>query len=68
MYYNVDQCKKYIKEHSKYDSVDNNIAESFNSWILSVRYKTLITMLGKDQGKDDEKNWSIKRVLKHMGH
>lgn len=46
LYYNVEMwCKKYFKEHSKCDSVDNNMAESFNSWILSARYKTIITML-----------------------
>ncbi|XP_060195188.1 uncharacterized protein LOC132624421 [Lycium barbarum] len=27
------------------DSVDNNMAESFNSWILGPSYKTIITML-----------------------
>jgi len=46
LYYNVERwCKKYFKEHSKCDSVDNNMAESFNSWIFSARYKTIITML-----------------------
>ncbi|KAH0669468.1 hypothetical protein KY285_023629 [Solanum tuberosum] len=46
LYYNVEMwCKRYFKEHSKCDSVDNNMAEIFNAWILSARYKTIITML-----------------------
>ncbi|XP_060182532.1 uncharacterized protein LOC132612243 [Lycium barbarum] len=46
MYYKLDKwCKRYFKEHNKCDSVDNNMAESFNNWILVARYKTIITML-----------------------
>ncbi|XP_059275273.1 uncharacterized protein LOC132029892 isoform X2 [Lycium ferocissimum] len=46
MYYNIDRwCKRFFKEHSKVDSVDNNMAESFNNWILAARFKTIITML-----------------------
>ncbi|XP_009764010.1 uncharacterized protein [Nicotiana sylvestris] len=37
--------KVYFKFFSNYDSVDNNMAEIFNSWILEPRHKTIITML-----------------------
>ncbi|KAG5580470.1 hypothetical protein H5410_051097 [Solanum commersonii] len=38
-------CKKYFQNYSKCDVMDNNMAESFNAWVLSARYKTIITML-----------------------
>ena len=38
-------CKAFIKTFSKCDSIDNNMAESFNSWILGPRNKTIVTML-----------------------
>ncbi|XP_015060247.1 uncharacterized protein LOC107006127 [Solanum pennellii] len=38
-------CKAFIQTFSKYDSIDNNMAESFNSWILGPRNKTIVTML-----------------------
>ena len=41
----VQFVKKYFEEYSKCDIVDNNMAESFNAWIVSARYKTIITML-----------------------
>ncbi|XP_060182810.1 uncharacterized protein LOC132612727 [Lycium barbarum] len=45
-YYNIDRWSKvYFKYLSCCDSVDNNMAESFNSWILGPRHKTIITML-----------------------
>ncbi|XP_060211985.1 uncharacterized protein LOC132639565 [Lycium barbarum] len=37
--------RAYIKEHSKCDVVENNMCETFNSWILSCRHKSIITML-----------------------
>lgn len=46
LWYNLNTwCKKYFEEYSKCDVVDNNMAESFNAWIVSARYKTIITML-----------------------
>ncbi|XP_060190001.1 uncharacterized protein LOC132619031 isoform X2 [Lycium barbarum] len=46
LYYNIDRWSKvYFKYLSCCDSVDNNMAESFNSWILGPRHKTIITML-----------------------
>lgn len=37
--------KAYFKEHSKCDIVENNMCETFNSWILAPRHKSVITML-----------------------
>ena len=46
LWYNLNTwCKKYFEEYSKCAVVDNNMAESFNAWIVSARYKTIITML-----------------------
>nr|XP_016438049.1 PREDICTED: uncharacterized protein LOC107764034 isoform X1 [Nicotiana tabacum] len=44
--YNKERwCKVYFKEFSKCDSVDNNMSESFNAWILGARHKTIVSML-----------------------
>lgn len=44
--YNIESWYKvYFREFSKYDSVDNNMAESFNAWILAARHKTIVSML-----------------------
>ncbi|WMV26536.1 hypothetical protein MTR67_019921 [Solanum verrucosum] len=46
LWYNIERWSKlYFKFFSCCDSVDNNMAESFNSWILGPRHKTIITML-----------------------
>ncbi|XP_060200259.1 uncharacterized protein LOC132628500 [Lycium barbarum] len=46
LYYNTDRWSKvYFNYLSCCDSVDNNMVESFNSWILGPRHKTNITML-----------------------
>ncbi|KAH0673933.1 hypothetical protein KY284_025020 [Solanum tuberosum] len=46
MYYNIEYwCKVYFNTQVKCDSVDNNMSECFNSWILAARHKTIITML-----------------------
>ncbi|KAF3674688.1 Annexin D3 [Capsicum annuum] len=46
LWYNIERWSKvYFKYHSCCDSVDNNMDESFNSWILGARYKTIISML-----------------------
>ncbi|WMV57902.1 hypothetical protein MTR67_051287 [Solanum verrucosum] len=38
LWYNLDTwCKRYFQDYSKCDVVDNNMAESFNAWILSAR-------------------------------
>ena len=35
----------FLQTFSKCDSIDNNMAESFNSWILGPSNKTIVTML-----------------------
>ncbi|XP_060211787.1 uncharacterized protein LOC132639352 [Lycium barbarum] len=46
MHYNIDYwCKVYFNTNVKVDSIDNNMAECFNAWILAARHKTIITML-----------------------
>ncbi|KAH0655301.1 hypothetical protein KY285_030183 [Solanum tuberosum] len=46
LWYNIERWSKlYFKFFSCCDSVDNNMAKSFNSWILGPRHKTIITML-----------------------
>ncbi|KAG5592680.1 hypothetical protein H5410_043194 [Solanum commersonii] len=46
MYYNINfWCKVYFNIEVKCDSVDNNMSECFNAWILAARHKTIITML-----------------------
>ncbi|XP_075080265.1 uncharacterized protein LOC142165791 [Nicotiana tabacum] len=46
LYYNKETwCKVYFNVEVKCDVVDNNMAESFNAWILAARHKTIITML-----------------------
>ncbi|XP_016557755.2 uncharacterized protein LOC107857383 [Capsicum annuum] len=38
-------CRAYFKTHSKCDIAENNMCETFNSWILAARHKSIITML-----------------------
>ena len=38
-------CKVYFDTQSKCDTVDNNMSETFNGWILAARYKAIISML-----------------------
>ncbi|KAM3191490.1 hypothetical protein ACQJBY_069026 [Aegilops geniculata] len=38
-------CRAYMKLGSNCDSVDNNMCESFNNWILEARYLPCISML-----------------------
>ncbi|XP_075092413.1 uncharacterized protein LOC142172647 [Nicotiana tabacum] len=38
-------CRAFFLEHSKCDIVENNMCETFNSWILAPRHKSIITML-----------------------
>lgn len=37
--------RAYFEVHSKCDVVENNMCETFNSWILASRHKSIITML-----------------------
>jgi hypothetical protein len=38
-------CMAWFKTYTKYDFVDNNMAGSFNSWIIEARYKPIYSML-----------------------
>ncbi|XP_019264462.1 PREDICTED: uncharacterized protein LOC109242090 [Nicotiana attenuata] len=38
-------CRTYFDTVCKNQQVDNNLTESFNSWILEARHKTIIRML-----------------------
>jgi hypothetical protein len=38
-------CRAYFKLGSNCDSVDNNICESFNKWIIDARFLSIISML-----------------------
>ncbi|KAG5601624.1 hypothetical protein H5410_032994 [Solanum commersonii] len=44
-YPQVSWVRAFFQEHSKCDAVENNMCETFNSWILSYRHKSIITML-----------------------
>ncbi|XP_074327771.1 uncharacterized protein LOC141665686 [Apium graveolens] len=38
-------CKSHFQTHSLVDNTDNNMSESFNSWIINERFMPLLTML-----------------------
>ncbi|GAV77433.1 hypothetical protein CFOL_v3_20904 [Cephalotus follicularis] len=38
-------CKAYFSTQPKCDIIDNNLAETFNGWILQVRTKAIVSML-----------------------
>ena len=38
-------CRVYFSSRCKCHMVDSNIAECFNSWILSARHKPIVSML-----------------------
>ncbi|XP_074338221.1 uncharacterized protein LOC141676467 [Apium graveolens] len=38
-------CKAYFEKHSCTDTVENNMSESFNSWIIGERFLPLLDML-----------------------
>lgn len=37
-------CKAFFQTHSKCDSPDNNMTETFNSWVLGARCKAIVSM------------------------
>lgn len=46
MYFNINYwCKLYFNTEVKCHSVDNNMSEYFNAWILAARHKSIISML-----------------------
>ena len=38
-------CRVFFKEYVKCDSVDNNMVEIFNAFIIEHRFKPIVTML-----------------------
>ena len=38
-------CRVFFKEYARCDSVDNNMAEIFNAFIIEHRFKPIVTML-----------------------
>lgn len=41
----VHWCRAWFKTGSNCESVDNNVSESFNSWIIDARFKPILAML-----------------------
>ena len=41
----IHWCRAWFKVGSNCESVDNNMSESFNSWIIEARFKPILTML-----------------------
>ncbi|KAG5579914.1 hypothetical protein H5410_050541 [Solanum commersonii] len=56
-------CKTYFKEHAKCDVVENNICETFNSWILAARHKSIITMLKEIRHKIMDRNVEMRKFV-----
>ncbi|WMV46368.1 hypothetical protein MTR67_039753 [Solanum verrucosum] len=54
-------CKAYFKEHSKCDIVENNMCETFNSWILAARHKAIRTMLEEIRHKIMDRNIAMRQ-------
>ena len=38
-------CRMYFRSHVKCDSVDNNMADIFNAFIMDARYMPIVSML-----------------------
>ncbi|WMV49330.1 hypothetical protein MTR67_042715 [Solanum verrucosum] len=56
-------CKAYFKEHAKCDIVENNMCETFNSWILAARHKSVITMLEEIRHKIMDRNVEMRKFV-----
>ena len=56
-------CKSYFKEHAKFDIVENNMCEKFNSWILAARHKSIITMLEEIRHKIMDRNVEMRKFV-----
>jgi hypothetical protein len=41
----IHWCRAWFKIGSNCESVDNNVSESFNSWIIDARFKPILAML-----------------------
>ncbi|KAG5615312.1 hypothetical protein H5410_015136 [Solanum commersonii] len=56
-------CKAYFKEHAKCDIVENNMCETFNSWLLAARHKSIITMLEEIRHKIMDRNVEMRKFV-----
>ncbi|KAG5574775.1 hypothetical protein H5410_054909 [Solanum commersonii] len=56
-------CKAYFKEHAKCDVVENNMCETFYSWILAARHKSIITMLEEIRHKIMDRNVEMRKFV-----
>ncbi|XP_059306282.1 uncharacterized protein LOC132057682 [Lycium ferocissimum] len=53
--------RAYFREHSNRDVVENNMCETFNSWILAARHKSIITMLEEIRHKVMNRHVEMRR-------
>ncbi|XP_075076921.1 uncharacterized protein LOC142163520 [Nicotiana tabacum] len=56
-------CKAYFSTCSKCDVVENNMCETFNSWIVGPRHKSIITMLEEIRHKIMNRHVDIRRFV-----
>ncbi|KAG5610990.1 hypothetical protein H5410_022271 [Solanum commersonii] len=54
-------CKAFFSTSSKCDIVENNMSETFNSWIVSPRHKSIITMLEEIRHKIMNRHVDMRR-------
>ena len=64
-YNNETWCKAFIQTFSKCDGIENNTTESFNSWILGPRNKTIVSMFDEIRVKVISKVSKSRALLKH---
>ncbi|WMV41463.1 hypothetical protein MTR67_034848 [Solanum verrucosum] len=68
LYYKVQTwCKMYFRTDIKCDSIDNNMSESFNAWIVGPRHKITINMLEDIRVKDHASPTNVARPSKAKG-
>ncbi|KAH0694146.1 hypothetical protein KY285_021243 [Solanum tuberosum] len=56
-------AKSSFEEHAKCDIVENNMCETFNSWILAARHKSIITMLEEIRHKIMDRNVEMRKFV-----
>lgn len=54
-------CKAFFSTSSKCDIVENNMSETFNSWIVGPRHKSIITMLEEIRHKIMNRHVDMRR-------
>ncbi|XP_019236917.1 PREDICTED: uncharacterized protein LOC109217142 [Nicotiana attenuata] len=56
-------CRAYFSTCSKCDAVENNMCETFNSWIVGPRHKSIITMLEEIRHKIMNRHVDMRRFV-----